>query len=860
MPILEITQKELEISPDTISELRVDASFRKLSRNAICFHIWKIEEDRLEVVARENFGSFYDDCCYIIYAACPAGTYVNQDTISREIKNATGLERFIHFWLGEKVTQQKKANVAHKVMELDTYFGNVATEYRESQGNESERFMSYFRRGITIYSGALVSSTDTCRLFQIRGRQFLSCVEMDSIDWHNFGSEYIMILNTGKETFMWIGRSSNVGDRREALAIATRFKNSTCASELIIIDDGYEQSMKDEHAQIWNTLLPRSDRVVNQGNQIDKPYSSSFKLYKCGYKGTKYWIDQITSTLPSQSDLNDSMAVYILNGFSLGVWMWIGKNVPNVENIEAIRNGRGFIKKKKYPSSTLLIRVIEGHEPIEFTHLFPGWVDRETKTTHILGKFDTMSLSQRPKMAAENQLVDDGTGEKHVYQVMEDYLKEIFTRKSAAFFQTDSCYIVQYTVAFCGTQNFGVNNIVYMWIGKEASPEAISKCTKFGKERFHKLGDKTMVVKMNESDETPHFLQIFSGKFVILKSNISNGNMINGNGNINNNNSSHQNLSKLEFFKVQGDSTFTSKAWQIQPLNALTGKDCYVIRSSSDMVWVWCGQSSTGDAREVAKNIGSIFADECNLVMEGKEPKELWDSVSNQIRQTENSTSSSSLYELPQATIGIPIDKTKVHLHLVYNYRGKLLTQEILGFGQSDLLPENTYILDAGAIAFVWCGKLSLPDDEEGFGAIAQEFLETSTTPRRTTTAIALVRQHNEPNIFTGFFDSWDRKFFDTYVPFEKMRHDITRNGYSNGFKIVEQSFKNDSNFDQHPKYPLSVLQQEAVTLPTEVNPLKREVHLTHDDFVSLFGMPFLEFEVLPAWKKQELKKKFKLF
>lgn len=844
-----------EICPDTISEVRVDASFRKLPKNAICFHIWKIEEDRLEVVSKENFGKFYDDCCYIIYAASPAGTYVNQDTISRETKNNVNLERFIHFWLGEKVTQQKKANVAHKVMELDSYFGNIVTEYRESQDNESVRFMSYFKRGITIYSGALASSTDPCRLFQIRGRQWLSCVEMETISWHHFSSEYIMILITDKQTFVWIGRSSNVGDRREAFEIAKRMRNLTSVTDLTIVDDGYEQAMKEEDKQTWNTFLPRNNRVVNQGVQIDKPFSSSFKLYKCGYKGTKYWIDQVTSTLPSQSDLNDSQAVYILNGFSLGVWMWIGRNVPNVENIEAIRNGRGFIKKKKYPSSTLLIRVIEGHEPIEFIHLFPSWEIKETKTTQILGKFDSLSLSQRPKMAAENQLIDDGSGEKHVYEVTQDRLGEIALRKSAALFRSDYCYITQYSVAFCGMEDVGVNHIIYMWMGKSATPEITSKCTKFAKDLFHKLSDKTMVVKMNEGDETPHFLQVFAGKFVILNSGVE-GILMNGNAN---NNNSPQKVSKLEIFKVQGDSTFTSRAWQIHPLNTLFSKDCYVIRSTCG-VWVWCGQSSTGDAREVAKTIGLIFAEEVTLVMDAKEPKDFWASVSKQISQTVLSNSSSATNELPQASIGIPIDKTNVHLHLVYTCREKLITQEILGFDQSDLLPENTYILDAGAIAFVWCGMLSFQIDEDAFGSIAQEFLETSTTPRRTTTAIALVRQNSEPNIFTGFFESWNRKFWDDFVPYEKLRHDTTRNGLSNGYKNVEHSKLNDSDFDQHHKYPLGVLQQEAVSLPSEVNPLKREVHLTHDDFVGLFGMPFVDFDILPGWKQQELKKKFKLF
>lgn len=38
------------------------------------------------------------------------------------------------------------------------------------------------------------------------------------------------------------------------------------------------------------------------------------------------------------------------------------------------------------------------------------------------------------------------------------------------------------------------------------------------------------------------------------------------------------------------------------------------------------------------------------------------------------------------------------------------------------------------------------------------------------------------------------------------------------------------------------------------------KVHLTHDDFVSVFKMSFYEFDELPNWKKQELKKLNKLF
>lgn len=67
-------------------------------------------------------------------------------------------------------------------------------------------------------------------------------------------------------------------------------------------------------------------------------------------------------------------------------------------------------------------------------------------------------------------------------------------------------------------------------------------------------------------------------------------------------------------------------------------------------------------------------------------------------------------------------------------------------------------------------------------------------------------------------------------------------------------------DFDKHPKYPLDVLRSEASELPETVDPKRKEIYLTNDDFVSIFDMNFSEFELLPNWRKQELKKKFKLF
>lgn len=64
------------------------------------------------------------------------------------MKTNIQLDKYIHFWLGNAATQQDSGNVSYKVMELDNHLGNVATQFRDTQENEGNRFLSYFKEGI----------------------------------------------------------------------------------------------------------------------------------------------------------------------------------------------------------------------------------------------------------------------------------------------------------------------------------------------------------------------------------------------------------------------------------------------------------------------------------------------------------------------------------------------------------------------------------------------------------------------------------------------------------------------------------------------------------------------------------------
>lgn len=114
-----------------------------------------------------------------------------------------------------------------------------------------------------------------------------------------------------------------------------------------------------------------------------------------------------------------------------------------------------ILSQKSYPSTTPVVRVVDGYEPYEFIRLFPSWQGTDqfnSKQANLLGKFDALSLIQRPYLAAESQLIDDGYGDLAltIYRVSGSNgdIVEIPKRKNVALFSGD-CYLIHYVVTVC---------------------------------------------------------------------------------------------------------------------------------------------------------------------------------------------------------------------------------------------------------------------------------------------------------------------------------------------------------------------------------------------------------------------------
>lgn len=189
------------------------------------------------------------------------------------------------------------------------------------------------------------------RLFQVRGKKCPSCIQKSTIEWSHFSSANVMIFQTFKYLFVWVGRSSSASERLHGINMAIKMRENIPA-EIAVIDDGYEQSMDDDKKSDWNKYLSLSQRFVQPiGFMKQIETDDLLKLYKCGHSNGKYRIEEMKTSLLEQSDLIDMEAAYIIDNGEIGVWIWVGRGSNIQDKAEAMRNARGFVKKVNFISS-----------------------------------------------------------------------------------------------------------------------------------------------------------------------------------------------------------------------------------------------------------------------------------------------------------------------------------------------------------------------------------------------------------------------------------------------------------------------------------------------------------------------------
>ena len=161
--------------------------------------------------------------------------------------------------------------------------------------------------------------------------------------------------------------------------------------------------------------------------------------------------------------------------------------------------------------------------------------------------------------------------------------------------------------------------------------------------------------------------------------------------------------------QVKGSSLLSCKAVEEQlSASSLNTNDCFVLVQGGDrvsgllhctviskciaQVSVWHGKGSTGDEREIAKSIALQRNPDPEIIFEGQERAEFWQALGGKQEYFDQKVFKQG------EEVGAP------RLFQVSNATGNITVEEIVEFGQEDLIEEDVMLLDAGHTVFCWFG------------------------------------------------------------------------------------------------------------------------------------------------------------
>ncbi|XP_062058075.1 advillin [Lepus europaeus] len=801
---------------------------------------WRIEKMELALVPLSAHGTFYEGDCYIVLSTRRAGNVLSQD---------------IHFWLGKDSSQDEQSCAAIYTTQLDDYLGGSPVQHREAQHHESDTFRGYFKQGIIYRKGGVASgmkhvetnTSDVKRLLHVKGKRHIRATEVD-MSWDSFNRGDVFLLDLGKVILQWNGPESNSGERLKAMLLAKDIRDRERGGRAEIgVIEGDKEAASPELMKVLQDSLGRRAIIkpAVPDEIVDQQQKCSITLYHVSDAAGQLAVTEV-AVRPLVQDLLNHDDCYILDQNGTKIYVWKGRGATKVEKQAAMSKALGFLKLKGYPSSTNVETVADGAESAMFKQLFQTWTVKEQATglgktfsigkiaTFFQDKFDVTLLHAKPGVAAQERMVDDGSGKVEVWRIENLELVPV-ERSQYGFFYGGDCYLVLYTYEVSRKPHY----ILYIWQGRHASQDELAASAYQAVEVDRQFGGAPVQVRVSMGKEPRHFMAMFKGKLVIFEGGTSRK------GNT-------EPDPPVRLFQIRGNNKSNTKAVEVPAFSSsLNSNDVFLLRSQAQH-YLWCGKGSSGDERAMAKELAGLLCDGAeDTVAEGREPAEFWDLLGGKAPYANDK-------RLQQEALDV-----QPRLFECSNKTGRFVVTEVTDFTQDDLDPTDVMLLDTWDQVFLWIGAEANATEKERALLTAQEYLRTHPSGRAADTPILVIKQGFEPPTFTGWFLAWDPHVWSAGKSYEQLKDEL---GDASAILRITADMKNAtlslSSEDTEPKYyPIEVLlKKQDQELPEDVNPAKKENYLSDQDFVSVFGIPRGQFAALPGWKQLQLKKEKGLF
>ncbi|CAN1229393.1 VLN4 [Linum grandiflorum] len=668
----------------SVSMRDLDPAFQGAGQKA-GLEIWRIENFNPVAIPSASYGKFFMGDSYIVL---------------KSIASKSGSMRHdIHYWLGKDTSQDEAGVAAIKTVELDAALGGRAVQYREVQGHETEKFLSYFKPCIIPQEGGVASGfkhveaeEHQTRLFVCKGKRVVRVKELQvPFARSSLNHDDIFILDTASKIFQFNGSNSSIQERAKALEVVQYLKDTyhDGKCEVASVEDG--RLMADaETGEFWGFFGGFAPLPRKTASDEDKSPSSEDTKLSCIEKGQAEPVEADSFT----RELLDTNKCYVLD-CGAEVYVWMGKATSLDERKNASKAAEEIIHGADRPKSQI-IRVMEGFETATFRSKFTSWPQAANVDVAEDGRGKVAALLKRqglnvkglvkaaPAKEEEPQPHIDVTGNLQVWRVNGD--EKVLLPASDQFkFYSGECYVFQYAYPGEDTEEY----LIGTWFGKQSVEEERASAISQASKMVESLKFQTAQARIWEGTETLQFLSIFQS-FIIFKGGLSAGYK----KFIEENELTDETYSEdgIALFRIQGTGPENMQAIQVEPVaSSLNSSYCYILHNGA-AVYTWTGNLTTTEDQEVVER----------------------------------------LLDLIKAT-------------------------EIYNFSQDDLMTEDVFILDCHSEVYVWVGQQVDTKTKTKALTIGEQFIENDFLLEKLSrqTPIYIVMEGSEPAFFTRFF-TWD--------------------------------------------------------------------------------------------------------
>ncbi|XP_060898711.1 advillin [Labrus mixtus] len=801
--------------------------------------IWRIEKMELAQLPEKSYGNFFEGDCYLLLS-------------TQKVSNSLSYD--IHYWIGSQSSQDEQGAAAIYAIQLDEFLGSSPVQHREVQNHESDEFRGYFKQGIIYKKGGVASGMrhvetnmyDVKRLLHVKGKKRVTAKEVE-ISWKSFNLSDVFLLDIGKTIVQWNGPKSNRQEKLKGMLLAKdiRDRERGGRAEITVIE-GDAESNYPQSMEILNDALGDRTSALTDGlpDEIaDQEQKSKLTLYHVSDADGQMKVTEVASR-PLVQDLLNHDDCFFLDQGGIKVFVWKGKKANKAERQAAMSRALEFIKAKNYPISTNVETVNDGAESALFKQLFQRWSVKDQtqglgkahtrgKVAHITQeKFDANLMHLMPEVAAQERMVDNGTGEVEVWRIENVELVPVDPEWYGYFYGGD-CYLILYTYQVNSKRCY----LLYMWQGRNATQDELAASAFQAVDLDQKLGGEPVQVRVTMGKEPRHFMAIFKGKMVIFEGGTSRKGATDPEP-------------PIRLFQVCGSDQSNTKAIEVPVLaSSLNSNDVFLLRSQSG-IYLWCGKGSSGDERAMAKEVSTAIGQNSQrgseeLVAEGQEPIEFWELLGGK-----------APYASDKRLQQVVLDH-QPRLFECSNKTGRFIVTEVTQFTQEDLNEDDVMLLDTWDQVFLWIGKEANEIERKESVVTSQEYLRTHPGDRDPDTPIVLIKQGFEPPTFTGWFTAWDPSKWSGGKSYEELKKEL--GDVASPLQVsTEHCTESEKTLQSFP--PDTLCNKLATELPEGVDPTQKEKYLSDSDFNDVFGITKDDFVSMPRWKQVNMKKEKGMF